>query len=35
MPWDMLAAALADADILITATGSTVPIISRTSSNRR
>ncbi len=29
MPWDSLAAALADADILITATGSSVPIISR------
>ena len=30
MPWDSLPAALAEADILITATGSSVPIISRT-----
>ena len=30
MPWDSLPAALAEADILITATGASVPIISRT-----
>ena len=30
MPWESLPTALAEADILITATGSTVPIISRT-----